>query len=343
MQRVSSLFAIAAALVSVSAAAQDSDVVYFNSDSVSAVLLGDWGGQDAAPYAEVGQLATVPGLTAVVTQVNAQLALLLGDNFYSSGIHSDEHDARFVETFEQVYNSSVLEAIPYYVIAGNHDHKGNVSAQIAYSQLSSRWHFDDYYYKKSFVFSPSSERNMTIDIIFIDTVLLAGNSDDLEDKFGTLPGPIDADWAETQWSWIQASLRDSTADYLFTAGHYPVWSGCSHGPTDILVDRLKPMLEQYGATGHLSGHDHCLEYIDEGLGPVYPLSGAGDNCCYDNTNADKVPEGAMKFAIWNDGTGSPIEGGFAIMTANATEVVFEYFAANATRLFTSNPVKPRTH
>ena len=50
-------------------------------------------------------------------------------------------------------------------------------------------------------------------------------------------------------------------------------SVCEHGPTAILVSQLKPMLEQYNVTGYASGHDHCLEYLDEGLGPVYVLAG----------------------------------------------------------------------
>jgi acid phosphatase/tartrate-resistant acid phosphatase type 5 len=87
------------------------------------------------------------------------------------------------------------------------------------------------------------------DIIFIDTVLLAGNSDLMPNKvpspspppllypslashlhlialglvqFDTLTGPEDAALAETQWDFIEEALKSSTADYLFTAGHYPV-------------------------------------------------------------------------------------------------------------------------
>ena len=102
------------------------------------------------------------------------------------------------------------------------------------------------------------------------------------------------------------------------------------------------MLEKYNATGHISGHDHCLEHMDEGKGPVYVLAGAGDNCCYANSNADKLPAGSLKFAVWNDGSGNPIEGGYASMSAFEDSVSFVYYASNGTVLYTTPPIAPCT-
>eukprot|EP00493_Phyllostaurus_siculus_P017225 UN17488 len=68
-------------------------------------------------------------MPAIASEIDAQFVLALGDNFYGSGIHGDETDPRFRETFEDVYTNKSLQ-IPFYAIAGNHDHMNNVTAQI---------------------------------------------------------------------------------------------------------------------------------------------------------------------------------------------------------------------
>ena len=49
-------------------------------------------------------------------------------------------------------------------------HQGNVSAEIAYSSDNARWHFPALYHSKSY----TSADGVTVDVILIDTVDLAG-------------------------------------------------------------------------------------------------------------------------------------------------------------------------
>ncbi len=50
-----------------------------------------------------------------------------------------------------------------------------------------------------------------------------------------------------------------SAPYLLVGGHFPVYSVAEHGPTQCLVDRLRPLLHQYHATVYVCGHDHNLQ------------------------------------------------------------------------------------
>jgi len=56
---------------------------------------------------------------------------------------------------------------------GNHDHYGNISAQVAYSEHNPRWVFPSYYY----TWTKPVDSRTSIQFVYIDTVLLSGNSD----------------------------------------------------------------------------------------------------------------------------------------------------------------------
>ena len=103
-----------------------------------------------------------------------------------------------------MFSSTSLD-INWYFVAGNHDHNGNISAQIEYSKLEKRWNFPDLYYKLTWKI-PST--TMTVDIIMIDTVVLCGNSDH-DYKLLQPNGPKNLKDAEAQWLWIEKQLKES--------------------------------------------------------------------------------------------------------------------------------------
>lgn len=70
--------------------------------------------------------------SSTLTTIKGSSLVGTGDNFYEGGISTNEFDDRFKSTFEDVFSSPSLQGIPWYIVAGNHDHIGNISAQIGW-------------------------------------------------------------------------------------------------------------------------------------------------------------------------------------------------------------------
>jgi tartrate-resistant acid phosphatase type 5 len=71
-----SLLVVLAALVLAAAA----------DNSISFLVMGDWGGQPTAPYTTPAEVATAKSMGVIAEKVNAQFVLALGDNFYDAGL-----------------------------------------------------------------------------------------------------------------------------------------------------------------------------------------------------------------------------------------------------------------
>ncbi|XP_061180898.1 tartrate-resistant acid phosphatase type 5-like [Saccostrea echinata] len=286
-------------------------------DSVRLMILGDWGGLPTPPYHTAIEMGVAKQMSVVAKKYGPEAILALGDNFYYDGI-KDSNDKRFEETFEKVFAAQPgLDSIPWNLVAGNHDHNGNVSGQIEYSKRSKVWRFPNYYYPLTYNIPGGG----VVQILMIDTVLLCGNTGD--DFLHDQPhGPVDLGAADDQLAWITQNLKSSSADYLFVAGHFPVYSIAEHGPTQCLIDKLLPLLQQYQAV-YLSGHDHNLQHLQvsrPGLTMNFFVIGAANFADNSNAHAKDVPAGSSKF-FWAKMLDL---GGFAYMEITKQNATFTF-------------------
>ena len=72
------------------------------------------------------------------------------------------------------------------------------------------------------------------------------------------------------YTWLEQTLAESDAKFIFLFTHYPAWSSIHFGtvnesgqPIDWVTHQgqayIVPLLAKYGATAYVSGHDHYYE------------------------------------------------------------------------------------
>lgn len=309
-------------------------------DVINLMVLGDWGGVPVPPYSTPGQRAVAESMGRVASELSASAVLALGDNFYFEGIRTDSANSRFEDTWNSVYSASSLQ-VPWYMIAGNHDHYGNVTAQVEYSDVSDRWNFPSLYHTKSF---SSVDSSLSLDVIFIDTVDLSGSSAIIDESdpryYDPLP-PRRKEDAATQWDWIEAQLKASTADHLVVAGHYPLYSVCTHGPTSNLIEHLKPLLVQYGAH-YMAGHDHCMVSASEN-DLLYVVQGTGNTCCTAPARLDEMPAEYLDWYMSKEKKTDHLGliGGFSTLTASKEGAKILFYDQDGNELYSTKTVPPR--
>jgi tartrate-resistant acid phosphatase type 5 len=297
------------------------------------LAMGDWGGSEKSPYTTSSEVATAKGMDSVAGSLGAKFALALGDNFYSHGLQSVD-DERFDKTFEQCFSGGNLQAssgFRFNVVAGNHDHRGNVQAQIDYSERNERWHFPSEYYS----FSETAPDGATVEIVLIDTVQLSGISDHENFVKGSeLPGPLNATAAGAQLEWLQETLSKSTADFLIVGGHYPVHSVAEHGPTKQLQPSVFPYLQDNRVSAYVCGHDHNQQHIDVGDGVQYHVIGSAHGGDSSTAHMSTISKDQLKFH-------EPTHGGFSTFSVSKQGLVIKHLDASGKVLYTAPTIPPR--
>lgn len=209
------------------------------------LTLGDWGRGSADQQRVAVQMAKT------AKAVGARLVISTGDNFYPGGVKSVD-DTQWVTNFEDVYDASALMT-PWYVTLGNHDHRGNIRAQVNYTKLSSRWRLPANYYKHTQFLTEGG----SADFFHLDTTSII-------ERYPS---------EDPQLAWLERELAGSSAIWKIVIGHHPVHSGGKHGDTKALIVLLRPLLERFGVQVYLNGHNHNLEHVVIG-GTHYLTSGA---------------------------------------------------------------------
>jgi tartrate-resistant acid phosphatase type 5 len=244
-------------------------------DYLEFIALGDAGtGGD-------GQKAVAGAMGKYATQNPVEFVLYLGDNFIPDGVDS-VYDEEFQTHFEQIYDKTLLN-IPFYVVLGNHDYRGNIYAQLEYTNHSSRWRMPYFYY----TFTINHNGSALCQFFALDTTPI-----------------VKWDRINEQMTWLEEELAGSTARWKIVFGHHPIYSNGKQGDCDDMKDEVLPLLEKYNVDVYLCGHDHDLQILDQSNGVNYLVSGAGaqltDTNCGNNTIYASSQLGFMAFCLSAD-------------------------------------------
>ena len=248
LSRRALLAAAAVPALSVPASAQAPDLPF--------IVLGDWGRRGAHKQREVG---VTMGRFAAAS--GSRFTLNVGDNFYEDGV-SGVADPQWADSFELVYDHPALFT-PWWSILGNHDYRGNVDAQLAYTG-SARWRMPARYYARAETLSDGARA----DFFHIDTSPFVA-------AYRGTGVRIDGQDTATQLRWLERALGASTATWRIVVGHHPVYTAVGgNRDTPELIAQLAPMLVRYRVQAYLGGHVHNLQEVEVD-GVRYLTSGAG--------------------------------------------------------------------
>ena len=163
---------------------------------------------------------------------------------------------------------------------GDHDHRGNVSALLAFGARSGgKFMLPAPYYSRSFAFDVGRSGGIAgaahLRVVVTDSVGLEGGergarrfAEDLDPRYTSSAA------SREQWSWIASKLgatrdarRASKRDGAFTlvVGHRPILSLAARSRTEpelAVGARLEALLQaEYAANLYIGGHDHTMQHF----------------------------------------------------------------------------------
>jgi predicted MPP superfamily phosphohydrolase len=266
------------------------------------LVVGDWG--TGASF----QQRVADQMCAKSAAENPAFIVSTGDNIYNNGVDS-VNDPQWKTKFEDIYACEPLK-LTWYAVLGNHDHRKNIQAQIDYHTVNPRWNMPARYY----TFRKTTQDGASIDFFAIDT-----------DPYITMK----FDFTEKQEQWLREQLKKSDARWKIVVGHHMIRSHGGYGDQQILIDRIKPILDEYNVDVYMNGHDHDLQYIKNPADKFYCLISGGGAGERDTGYGDHTI-----FAMTN--------GGFNYIAVSSSQIYIEFVSAKGEVLFAHSIRKPNT-
>jgi len=233
-------------------------------------------------------------MTRIATDCGVRFYVTGGDNFQIRGVQSVQ-DPLWMSSFENIYTHPSSH-YDWYPALGNHDHGGNVQAQIDYSKISRRWCMPANYYTVI-----KSRNGVSIRLVIMDTYPVVSAFS------GTNPDYSVMD-AQKQLAWVDSVLTVANEDWIVVVGHHPVYSAHpTRGNSKELVEYLNPILNKHNVDFYIGAHDHIFQHLKD-------LKSNIDY--FVNTGASEVrPESVNEMTIFS--ASSP---GFSICSATKTSL-----------------------
>ncbi|KGE13953.1 metallophosphoesterase [Sphingobacterium deserti] len=243
-----------------------SDPAITHQEGLTFLALGDFG-----RVGEYHQLEVARELGNAAITLDASFIVSVGDNFYPNGVASTS-DYHWQASYEGVYKHPNLFT-DWFVALGNHDYRGNIQAQIDYSNVSRRWHMPNTYYSRKIELDNGGK----VLFVVMDTNPFIDSYHKSAEKY---PDMAKQDTA-AQRKWLESVLADDDPSIRckIVVGHHPLYSGGKrkeNEDTKAFEAKFASLFDRHGVLAYICGHEHDLQVIrPKGRFTTQFLSGAG--------------------------------------------------------------------
>lgn len=276
-------------LVNLSLAAQTKTTELPGSTSLNFIVISDHGRNGYYNQKEVAEM-----MGEVAEDASIRFVVTGGDNFQTAGVESVS-DPLWWFSHESLYTHPSLN-VDWHPALGNHDHGGNIQAQVDYSKVSRRWKMPAPYYTLV-----KTRNDVSIRLIILDTYSMV-------EGFGSPDEKYTAADARKQVAWADSVLSAEKEDWVIVVGHHPVYSAHpTRQNTEELVEYLLPVMKKHNVDFYIGAHDHIFQHLKDPSNAIdYFVNTAGSSVRPAATNE------MTQFAA-----SSP---GFSIVSATGTDL-----------------------